>query len=105
MGNLSYLEEQGLGDLLGDGATMLADLAVWEDTPFRPSDDVVLLSFGFKYAGSQEYMTKVMEDGTVWRVDLTTAAPVWYENGTRIKRGFSYDAVVNKFGTKRIKNG
>lgn len=79
------------------------DLVVWTDTPFRPSDDVVLLGFGFKFSSDLTAMFKVDEDGTTWFVKMDDAVPIWYKNGVRIG-GRSYDDVVNQFSNVK-KNG
>ncbi len=75
----------------------IADIYTWEDTPFRPSDDVVLLSFGFHYGSDGTTMYKVKLDGTTWSVTLDKGpVPQWYRNGKKIG-GRSYDDVVNEF--------
>jgi hypothetical protein len=73
---------------------------VWEETPFRPSDDVVLLSFGFHFSSDGSSMYLVEEDGDTWSVKIDDAVPIWYHNGKRIG-GRSYDDVVNQFGRKK----
>jgi hypothetical protein len=76
------------------------DTVAWEDTPFRPSDDVVLLGFGFHYSSDASSMYKVEEDGSTWSVTIDDAVPIWYHNGVRIG-GRSYDDVVSQFGKRK----
>ena len=72
------------------------DMYTWEETPFRSSDDVVLLSYGFHYSSSGEGMELVTPRGDSWYVNLSQTVPSWYCNGNKIG-SMSYDEVVNLF--------
>lgn len=87
---LTYTEQDTL-----EVAGLWPDFVKWEETPFRPSDDVVLLSFGFHFGSDN---TTLYKDD--WRVDCSRAMPVWYFQGVRLGPK-SYDDVVNLFGEKR----
>lgn len=79
---------------LNECFNLLVDCYKWEETPFRPSDDVVLLSYGFKYGSDQSYMFRVSGDGSVITVRIEMATPLWYYNGACIGTR-TYDEVVN----------
>ncbi len=97
---LSDEEEELVNSSLFDTIEQWPDMMVWEETPFRPSDDVVLLSFGFHFDSDGSGMYKVEEDGTTWHVDLSRAVPLWMRNGINIGT-LSYDRVVNEFTHRR----
>jgi hypothetical protein len=78
------------------------DMFTWEETPFRPSDDVVLLSFEFHFGSNGIDMQRVDIDGTTWYVNMQNAVPQWYRNGKRIG-SMTYDEVVNLFSRRRNK--
>lgn len=97
-----YRESEDDVALLGtaiDTVGLWPDFVTWEDTPFRPSDDVTLLSYGFHFGSDGTTLTR--EDG--WRVDCSKPVPIWYRNGERIG-SMSYDAVVNTFRKKDEKS-
>jgi hypothetical protein len=99
---LSEDQESELNESLAETVNGWADMVVYEDTPFRKSDEVVLLSYGFKYSTTGEGMQKVQMDGTTWYVNITKTVPTWFKNGKKLG-ALSYDTVVNLFG--RNKNG
>jgi hypothetical protein len=68
----------------------------WEETPFRASDDITLLSYGFHFAS--DGVTLYREDG--WLVDCSKPIPVWFHNNERIG-GRNYDDVANQFGKEK----
>ena len=77
-------------------AGLWPDFVTWEETPFRPSDDIVLLSFGFHF--SSDGTTLYRDDG--WLVDCSKPIPVWFHNGKKMG-GMSYDDVVNLFSKEK----
>jgi hypothetical protein len=80
-------------------AASWADLVRWESTPFRPSDDITLLSYGFHFASNGTDMYRDGADGN-WYVDLSRAIPIWYLNGSRVGPK-TYDEVANYFSKER----
>ncbi len=101
--SLYDLSQRGVSSIEEDAALLNTvdivglwpDFVTWEDTPFRPSDDVTLLSYGFHFGSDGTTLTR--SDG--WRVDCSKPVPIWYRNGERIG-SMSYDTVVNTFRTK-----
>jgi hypothetical protein len=89
-------EEQDLVDGLSLAAYAMSQLGDFEDTPFTAKDDVVLLSFGWKYGLTAATMWYTERDGTEWSVHLNHNYPLFYKNNEKIGV-MMYDDVVNTF--------
>ena len=83
-------------DMAVEIAGLWPDFVQWEETPFRPSDDIVLLSYGFHF--SSDGTTLYRNDG--WQVDCSKPVPVWFKDGKKVG-SFSYDTVVNMFNKEK----
>ena len=92
-------EQCDLIEEIGITVSQLADMMEYEDTPFRSNDDVVLLSYGFKYHNSVMMYGKD-RTGKNWTVRLDSSVPQWYCEGRKVG-GLDYDKVVALFSTPR----
>lgn len=96
-------QERDLIEEIGIAVSDLMNAKEWEDTPFRSSDDVVLLSYGFKYQNIHCMYGKDPQ-GNDWVVRLEHSVPQWTRNGRKIG-GLPYNTVVNMLGGNHGKAG